>query len=280
MGPPKDALDVAIRLFLLGLALPRAQAERVLGGDFLESADRLGMLAECPVDPLLLVSLVQLFPLDAEALLPTSPPPPPLPPDDNLGQDSDEALRTNHGAESSSDGKSNNGDGTPSDSEVFDGGDAASGRGSAENTSLGGGGDSCSNGRDEAPPLAPGGFEQNPEGSGDAAAAVVQRKGDPHSREKERGGMEGCVPAETVAAAATPTSVVADARKAAGVVAPSDLIFATDWPPPGSTAMTEEPVSGVRPPAPFRGGRTDWVYRSVFSFLFSGAATQLPARIS
>lgn len=28
-----------------------------------------------------------------------------------------------------------------------------------------------------------------------------------------------------------------------GVVAASDMIFATDWPPPGSTALTEEPVS-------------------------------------
>ncbi|CAN0144134.1 unnamed protein product, partial [Hapterophycus canaliculatus] len=69
MGRPKDPLDVAIRLFLLGLALPRVQAERSLGRDFLECAGRLGMLGQCPVDPLLLVSLVQLFPLDAEALL-------------------------------------------------------------------------------------------------------------------------------------------------------------------------------------------------------------------
>lgn len=76
MGQPKDALDVTIRLFLLGLALPRTQAERSLGHEFFESADRLGMIGECPVDSSLLVSLVQLFPLDAEALLPPPPPPP------------------------------------------------------------------------------------------------------------------------------------------------------------------------------------------------------------
>ncbi|CBN75497.1 conserved unknown protein [Ectocarpus siliculosus] len=83
MGPAKDALDVAIRLFLLGVALPRAHVEGALGLDLLEAADRLGMVGECPVDPLLMVSLVQLFPLDGEALLPplataaATPPPPP-----------------------------------------------------------------------------------------------------------------------------------------------------------------------------------------------------------
>lgn len=92
MGQPKDALDVAIRLFLLGLALPRAQAERSLGHDFCVSADRLGMLGECPVDSSLLVSLVQLFPLDAEALLPV----PLLGRDDGDGEDHSNLGRKHH----------------------------------------------------------------------------------------------------------------------------------------------------------------------------------------
>lgn len=202
MGRPKDALDVAIRLFLLGLALPLSQAERSLGSDFLESADRLGMLGECPVDPLLLVSLVQLFPLDAEALLPAPPPP-----GGDQHQDGFRGIRVDHGTGT----RGNSGDGGKLDGGV-----------SAEGVSL----DGHNSGRDEAPPRTGGGSQQEPEVDGDTAAKVV-----PGGRSKDRENER-----ERAATAA------AASHQTRGVVAASDLIFATDWPPPGSTAMTEEPV--------------------------------------
>lgn len=233
MGRPKDALDVAIRLFLLGLALPRAQAERGLGSDFLESADRLGMLGECPVDPLLLVSLVQLFPLDAEAMLP------PTPPGGGQSQDSDQGLRAKHGKSSTRDIYSD-GNSIRGNSDKFDGGHIGSGSSisGTESMSL----DSrssrrcCSKSRDdEAPPLTADGSQQEPEEGGNAAVVAGGRSQD---REIKRGVVMNGIPAASGA-----TATAAASHKPAGAVAALDLIFATDWPPPGSTAMTEEPVS-------------------------------------
>ncbi|CAM9971483.1 unnamed protein product, partial [Laminaria digitata] len=179
LGPPRDSLDVAIRLFLLGLALPRADLERSLGRKAVSSAVRLGMLGECPVDPSLLVSLVQLFPLDAEAL---------------------------------------------------------------------------------SSPSAAAKSSQNHEGSREQASAAAIDPSEPRQREgKQETGREGQAGVgglgsrsltgvggrgselrEGVGASAAACGVD-------GVAAASDLIFATDWPPPGSTALTEEPVMYIGP---------------------------------
>lgn len=120
------------------------------------------MLGECPVDPSLLVSLVQLFPLDAEALLS------PLPQ-------------------------------------------------SSQND----------NGSREQPPAA-------------AIDPSEQREGEERTQEGQAeaggGGTASRVGAGEKAKMA-----------ACGMTAASALVFATDWPPPGSTALTEEPVMYIGP---------------------------------
>lgn len=153
LGPPREALDVAIRLFLLGLALPQADVERSLGTKAIESARHLGILGECPVDSSVAVSLVQLFPLDAEAL----------------------------------------------SSSAYLPGE----RGSPRKESFG-----------------------EPRRKQDRVLADAAAAG---------GGKEGV---------STPTRSVGGA---VSVASPSDMIFATDWPPPGSTALTEEPVMYIGP---------------------------------
>lgn len=115
-----------------------------------ESARRLGILGQCPVDPSLSVSLVQLFPLDAEALSST------------LSAESPFGDNTNRDARASS---------------------APEMKNRAEEGSV---------------------LLSNPSGVG--------------------GGQVG-----------------------KGIISPGDMVFATDWPPPGSTALTEEPVMYIGP---------------------------------
>lgn len=249
MGPPKDALDVAIRLFLLGLAIPRTRAERALGLDFLEAAGRLGMLGECPVDPLLLLSLVQLFPLDAEALVP------PTAPSDGdrsrLGAEGGRGVRVGDGGRDRGEGGGGSGGsgGSREDEGRFGRSGTSRGRRSSrgsifsqQSTSLRRDRDSRSSSREEAPPLAAGASHQECKGRGYETATAFDPAERP--RKTEEGGGHSFVPAGITAAAASVTPTTAE--RAAGVVAPSDMIFATDWPPPGSTALTEEPVSGSR----------------------------------
>lgn len=59
-------------MFLLGLAVSRTVVEQTLGRETLGALHHLGMIGECPVDDSLVVSLVQLFPLDATVMLPSS----------------------------------------------------------------------------------------------------------------------------------------------------------------------------------------------------------------
>ena len=163
LGRPRDSLDVAIRLFLLGLALPRADIERSLGHEAITSAARLGMLGECPVDPSLVVSLVQLFPLDAEALSPSP--------------------ETAHNDES------------------------------------------------------------NREHASTATTDPPERR---QRGGEERAGREG----QTGVGGRGSGALSGEKAKACGVdgvAAASHLVFATDWPPPGSTALTEEPVMYIGP---------------------------------
>lgn len=172
LGPLRDGLDVAIRLFLLGLALRRTEVERFLGPEAIASADSLGITGECPVDPSLLVSLVQIFPLDADVQSPL-----PLGVKSIVADENDQSSQCNKAAQ--------NNQGTPSD-----------------------GNDGCS---------ASGGL---PGGS----RAVL--------KSPSAGGK-----------------VAPDANLGAysGISSPSNLLFATDWPPPGSTALIEEPVMYIGP---------------------------------
>ncbi|CAN0548556.1 unnamed protein product, partial [Ectocarpus sp. 12 AP-2014] len=217
MGPAKDALDVAIRLFLLGVALPREHVEGALGLDFLGAADRLGMVGECPVDPLLTVSLVQLFPLDGEALLPT-PSSPSVDGDPSLPGNSLEYVC----------GSSNNRSGSTRRSSTCGGsGGGGSGGGGIGTESSRIDRDSrrkCSSARTGLP-------------STSLSQQQFHRPGGTDSSEVD-GEMSGSIPAETAT-----TSPAANW----GVVAASDMVFATDWPPPGSTALTEEPVMYIGP---------------------------------
>lgn len=235
---------MAIRLFLLGVALPRAHVEGALGLDFLEAADRLGMVGECPVDPLLMVSLVQLFPLDGEALLPplataaaTPPPPPgvtaptyPIPSSPSVGDDpslpgnslehvggssSSRSSSTRSSSACGGSGGGGSGGGSKGTKKSSEGTDTVSGgridRGSSRN---------CSSARTGLP-------------STSLSQQQSHRPGGTDSSEVD-GEISGPIPAETAT-----TSPAANW----GVVAASDMVFATDWPPPGSTALTEEPVS-------------------------------------
>lgn len=165
LGRPRDSLDVIIRLFLLGLALPRADIERSLGHEAISSAARLGMLGECPVDPSLLVSLVQLFPLDAEALSPSS--------------------ETAHIDEYSRE-------------------------------------QACTAATDPSARRQRGGEERT---GGEGQTGVGGRGSGALSGEKAKAATCGVD----------------------GVAAASNLVFATDWPPPGSTGLTEEPVMYIGP---------------------------------
>lgn len=117
------------------------------------------------MDPSLLVSLVQLFPLDAEALSPSSEPAH----DDECSREQASTAATG-----------------PSGRRQRGGGEMTGGEGQAE---VGG------------------------QGSG--------------SRAREKAKAAAC--------------------GVDGVAAASDLIFATDWSPPGSTALTEEPVMYIGP---------------------------------
>lgn len=166
LGPPRDALDVAIRLFLLGLALSRTDVERNLGLEAVESARQLGMLGECPVDPSLLVSLVQLFPLDAEALS-SSP-----------GDDHRQRRSTDNGGKASA---------VPGSQQWRE---------------------EKGEGKKHGLTEAAGGEGRGREGEGEHAAAF---------------------------------------GRAIDIAPPSNMVFATDWPPPGSTALTEEPVMYIGP---------------------------------
>lgn len=167
LGPPRDGLDVAIRIFLLGLALPRTDVEYSLGSEAIDSLNALGMLGECPVDPSLLTSLVQLFPLDADALS--------APSEDLVGDSNNRVAIAGHG-----------------DRQGYTEGDE----------------------------------DKEIEEAEDRSVAVVLGAG-----------VDGAQ-APAFAAGASTRGTIARA---------SDLIFATDWPPPGSTALTEEPVMYIGP---------------------------------
>eukprot|EP00960_Hanusia_phi_P023656 698330-Hanusia_phi.AAC.1 len=67
--PLKDALDVIIRLLLLGLSLPEEEVRNILGAQVLSSMTRLGLIGTCPALPALLAPNVQLFPVDPCALM-------------------------------------------------------------------------------------------------------------------------------------------------------------------------------------------------------------------
>lgn len=295
MGQPKDPLDVAIRLFLLGLAVPRAQAEQTLGRNFLESASRLGMLGECPVDPLLVVSLVQLFPLDAEAL---------LPPTSTVVQVGGEAtVRAGEGADGPPAATAKRPTWTSANAAaatvrkaaaaVGEGADAAAtepsvassvvaplslpvgsgggrggggkhGRGSADV----GGGDGVETALRAHHALSERGIEiSNGCNCGGRGGSDSGQDGGTRSRwgvhietpvQKSTGGG-GVVVAKGAGGVQQPKlkdgrdehdgEEEADCSSPGGscavgrVVAASDMLFATDWPPPGSTALTEDPVS-------------------------------------
>ena len=171
LGPLRDGLDAAIRLFLLGLAVPLAEVRRSLGPRAVESCRRLGILVDCPVDSSLAVSLVQLFPLDAEAL---------------------------------------------------------SSAQSAENLPEDGrdGGASASYGRAR-------------EAEGDSVSNAV-KVGGLEARKREAG-------ADALPFLGSRGAGVGGSDDFEGIVSPVDMVFATDWPPPGSTALTEEPVMYIGP---------------------------------
>lgn len=159
LGPLCDSLDVAIRMFLLGLALPRAEVERFLGSGALASAEYLGLLTESPADPSLEVSMVQLFPLDADAMLPLSSSDKTAVSEKNV-----QSQKTRHNERSAA---------------------------SATNVSMAGDGD-------------------------------VREGASSESFPRTTGGDSRMVPA-------------------------SDLVFATDWPPPAITSLTDEPVMYIGP---------------------------------
>jgi methylase of polypeptide subunit release factors len=76
---PQDALDALIRLFLLGFTLAEEEAQRLLGGDLVRSLRSLGILSDAPLDACMLLSHVQIFPLQVggqNLLLATDFPPP------------------------------------------------------------------------------------------------------------------------------------------------------------------------------------------------------------
>ncbi|CAN0163382.1 unnamed protein product, partial [Discosporangium mesarthrocarpum] len=158
LGPPEDALDVAIRIFLLGLAVPRSQVEACLGPTAFSAAlvgapERLGFLAPCPGDPIQrVVSLVQLFPLDANA----------------------------------------------QPHEVWE--HSGGGRGMC--------GQECQ--------------ETQPQGMGQG-----QGKGQDTDQGLER--------------------LECTKHGVSGVLPASELVFATDWPPPGSSSLSEDPVMYIGP---------------------------------
>ncbi|CAM9209814.1 unnamed protein product [Scytosiphon promiscuus] len=255
MGRPKDPLDVAIRLFLLGLALPRAQAERSLGSDFLDAASRLGMLGECPIDPLLVVSLVQLFPLDAEAVLPST-----LSPGaggtgarvagrKGAGEApattvSQASLALSVAAPSSSSdacGKegrysaSVGGSGGDPNLRMHDRADTIRGtRVGASSCDRGGDGGRAIH-EEERMERRQGVCVETP-----SREATVRRNGNLSARRMRVGR-----PPELKEKSDDSTS--AGAIVAGAAVAASEMIFATDWPPPGSTALTEDPVMYIGP---------------------------------
>ncbi|CAM9654941.1 unnamed protein product [Ectocarpus sp. 4 AP-2014] len=227
MGPAKDALDVAIRLFLLGIALPRAHVEGALGLDFLGAADRLGMVGECPVDPLLTVSLVQLFPLDGEALLPT-PSSPSVDGDPSLPGDSLEHVCSSSNSKSRSTRRSSTCGGSGGGGSEGGKGTECSGEGTNAAVSDGRIDRDSSRNRSSARTGLP------------STSLSQQQSHRPRGTDSSEvdGEKSGPIPAETAT-----TSPAANK----GVVAASDMVFATDWPPPGSTALTEEPVMYIGP---------------------------------
>ncbi|CAB1114608.1 unnamed protein product [Ectocarpus sp. CCAP 1310/34] len=244
MGPAKDALDVAIRLFLLGVALPRAHVEGALGLDFLAAVDRLGMVGECPVDPLLMVSLVQLFPLDGEALLPpttaaAAPPPPGVtaptcPIRTSPSVDGDPSFP---GKSLEPDNGSSSWSSYSQSSSACSGSGGCGGVGSKDTKKRSEGTDTASGGRIDRDGSRTCGGAQTGLRSPSLYQQQAHRPGGTYSSEVD-GEIDGPVPAETAT-----TSHAANW----GVVAASDMVFATDWPPPGSTALTEEPVMYIGP---------------------------------
>lgn len=161
LGPLRDGLDVATRLFLLGLALRRTDVERFLGSEALASADCLGLLGESPVDPSLVVCMVQLFPLDADVMSPLS------------ASDVTAASEQN---------------------------------------------DQLQNIRRQKQPSSVSAVDASTPGYDDGDDGALSES----SRMAGRGGANSMCSA-------------------------SDLVFATDWPPPGSTALMEEPVMYIGP---------------------------------
>lgn len=161
LGPLRDGLDVAVRLFLLGLALRRTDVERFLGSEAIASADYLGLLGESPVDSSLVVSMVQLFPLDADVMSPLS------------------ASEVTAGSEQN---------GQPQKERQW-----------KQSNSI------------SAIEFSTPGYD---DGDNKGALSVSSRT---------------------------------DKGRANGMCTASDLVFATDWPPPGSTALMQEPVMYIGP---------------------------------
>ena len=61
--PPKDPLDLCIRLFLLGAATPREVVEELFDDSLIQCLSRLNVLVSCPAAPEWCVSTVALSPL-------------------------------------------------------------------------------------------------------------------------------------------------------------------------------------------------------------------------
>ncbi|CAN0521647.1 unnamed protein product, partial [Ectocarpus sp. 8 AP-2014] len=226
-----------------------AHVEGALGLDFLEAADRLGMVGECPVDPLLMVSLVQLFPLNGEALLPplataaaTPPPPPPgvtartYPIPSSPSVDDDPSLPGNSLEHVSGSGSSRSSSTRSSSACGGSGGGGSSGgsKGAKKNSE---GTDTVSGGRIDGDSSRNCSSARTGLPSTSLSQQQSHRPGGTDSSEVD-GEIRGPIPAET--------ATISPAANW-GVVAASDMVFATDWPPPGSTALTEEPVMYIGP---------------------------------
>jgi Methyltransferase small domain len=67
LPPPADALDVLIRVFLLGLASTPAALQAAVGNEALAALQSLVLVSRCPAQPSLLLPHVQLFPLNVNA---------------------------------------------------------------------------------------------------------------------------------------------------------------------------------------------------------------------
>lgn len=234
LGPPRDGLDVAIRLFLLGLALSRAEVEHRLGTEVVEALGHLGMLGECPIDSSLVVSLVQLFPLDAEALSsgPNSPPGTYFEQDKSLltpphrgGSHTDDEVDVVIWNESTNTIRGSN----------------HSGRDSERYTRPLSAEPAASTRENHAPAqrLEAAVEPHAPTSSSSSAVATAN----PGARmmagvNRKNGGKN--TPAD-----ATEESMYGQSPQ--NIALPAELVFATDWPPPGSSALTEEPVMYIGP---------------------------------